>query len=144
MIRASPLTTREEPRVNLPPAISALKEITINKRKYTVVGTPEPTGDGLWRVAMLPVDPRPREPRVSFARIASDGAFMGWFPIKRPKLKINMVQAVRGRNYRLITELELMPDGFWHGTLSPLDPLPGEKDRVVRFQSSGDFDWDGE
>jgi hypothetical protein len=130
--------------VNVPPAISALKEITISMRKYTVVGKPEATGDGLWRVAMVPVDPRPREPRVSFARIAADGAFMGWFPIKRPKLPLNMIHTVRGRSYQLITELELMPDGYWHGTLRPLDPLPGETDRVVRFQSSGDFDWEGD
>ena len=124
--------------MNVPANISAMESVTINRRNYTVVGRPESTGDGFWRLALVPVDIRPRELPVAFAKVAEDGTFMGWTRIRRPKLGINMVRPVEGRDYRFVSDLALMSDGFWHASLSAVDQLPGEKDRIGRFRSNGE------
>jgi hypothetical protein len=125
--------------MSVPENISTMQSLTINRRNYLVVGRAESTRDGFWTVPVVPVDLRPREILVSFAKFGADGTFMGWTQIKRPGFRIDTVFPVKGRDYKFVTDLVLKNDGFWHAIVSAVNPLPGEKDCVGRFRSNGDF-----
>jgi hypothetical protein len=125
--------------MSVPANISAMESVIINRRNYSVVGRPETTRDGFWIMPVVPVDPRPREIVVSFAKVGADGAFMGWTQIKRPRFRIDMICPVKGRDYRFVTDLALKSDGLWHAILRAVNPLPGEQDCVGRFRNNGDF-----
>lgn len=126
--------------MDIPPKLSALREIIVDDQRYTVVGSPEPNGMS-WQLA---VEGKWSGSKVQFASLTANANFLGWLDMKHPGYRIGMVIVIRGRDYRFMTEPVLAPDTYWHATLKPEQPLAGEAVRTVRMKGNGELEWFGE